>query len=203
MLFSLSSSYAGFACGIRQSIDTYNEKKATNFFDWLVCSMKSVNEILEGRSIEFEDTYIYPNPLNKTTINFKNFNLLISHHDIDIFNNDNKHEITETYNRRYVRLLETLKTENNIYFIRYCHDESNLEEEEIHKFYENINKINEDLKFSFILMGGNAGIKISEQLINKNNFHYFNLKKFEHADDIIEEFEWHKLMKAYKKFLKI
>jgi hypothetical protein len=203
MLFSLSSSHAGFACGIRQSIDTYNEKKATNFFDWLVCSLKSVNEILEGTLIQFEDTYVYPNTLNHTSIRFKNFHGIISHHDIDIFNDDNKREITERYNRRYVRLLKTLKTENNIYFIRYCHDQGNLEEEEIHKFYENINKINKDLNFSFILMGGHDSIKIPDTLLNKNDFHYFNLKKYENADDIIEEFEWHKLMKAYKKFLNI
>jgi hypothetical protein len=203
MLISLSSSRPGFACGIRQSIDTYNEKKATNFFDWLVCSMKSVNEILEGTPIEFEDTYVYPNPLNNTSINLKNFDLLISHHDIHEFDENSKSIVTEKYVRRYNRMLEIFKTENDIYFVRYCHDESNLEEEEIHKFYENINKINKDLNFSFILMGGDDKIKISEELTNKKNFHYFNLKKIKNADDIIEEFEWHKLMKAYKKFLKI
>ena len=62
MFLSLSSSYAGNACAIRQSIDNYynkDNKKETQFFDWLVCSMKSINDVLEGKTILFEDKYIY------------------------------------------------------------------------------------------------------------------------------------------------
>lgn len=45
MYISLSSSFAGNACAIKQSIINYttsNDK--TQFFDWLVCSMKSVKK---------------------------------------------------------------------------------------------------------------------------------------------------------------
>jgi hypothetical protein len=43
----------------------------TQFFDWLITSIKSVNQILENTPIIFETNYIYPNSLNTTSINFK------------------------------------------------------------------------------------------------------------------------------------
>ena len=63
--------------------------------------MKSVNQVLENTPIIFESNYIYPNPLNTTSINFKNFDLLTSHHDIHEFNENSINEITEKYTRRY------------------------------------------------------------------------------------------------------
>jgi len=96
MYLSLSSSHAGNACAIRQSIINYTTpSNETQFFDWLVTSMKSVNQILENSQIIFESNYIYPNDLNTTSINFKNFDLLISHHDIHEFNEDSINEITK------------------------------------------------------------------------------------------------------------
>lgn len=86
MYISLSSSETGYACAISQSIINNVGKKETYFFDWLVCSLKSVNEILEGKKIIFEKKYIYPNISKTTTIKFENFDKLISHHDIKIPN---------------------------------------------------------------------------------------------------------------------
>jgi len=65
MYLSLSSSYSGNACALRQSIINYTKNSnETQFFDWLVTSLKSVNEVLEGKPILFETNYIYPNPLH-------------------------------------------------------------------------------------------------------------------------------------------
>ena len=65
MYLSLSSSYAGNACAVRQSINNYTKTTdKTQFFDWLVTSMKSVNQLLENTPIIFESNYIYPNPLH-------------------------------------------------------------------------------------------------------------------------------------------
>ena len=59
MFISLSSSYSGNACAIKQSIVKYTKNSnETQFFDWLVTSMKSVNQILENTPIIFESTYI-------------------------------------------------------------------------------------------------------------------------------------------------
>ena len=112
MYLSLSSSYTGNACDVRQSIINYTtNSNETQFFDWLITSMKSVNQILENTPIIFESNYIYPNPSNTTSINFLNFDLLTSHHDIHEFNDNSINEITEKYIRRYERLINTIKNQ--------------------------------------------------------------------------------------------
>ena len=73
--------------------------------------MKSVNQRLENTPIIFESNYIYPNALNTTSINFKNFDLLVSHHDIHEFNDNSINDITEKYIRRYERLINTIKNQ--------------------------------------------------------------------------------------------
>lgn len=121
MFVSLSSSYAGNACAIRQSINNYTTQSTkTFFFDWLVTSLKSVNQLLENTPIMFESTYIYPNDGNIVSINFKNFDLLTSHHDMCEVTTISIRDMTDKYTRRYERLLETIKEQNQIYFIRYC-----------------------------------------------------------------------------------
>ena len=152
MYISLSSSYAGNACAVHESIIKYNisTSNKTLFFDWLVTSMKSVNQVLENMPIIFETESMRPNTLNTTSINFKNFDLLISHHDIHDFNDNSINEITNKYIRRYERLINTIKEQQKINFIRYCKNQQNLEENEIYTFYKNIKNINPNLLFNFI-----------------------------------------------------
>jgi hypothetical protein len=206
MLFSLSSQRPVFACGIRATINTVSERSHTNFFDWLTCSIQSINEIIEGKKIEFSDCYeFYPD--NQIVGVFKNFHLLRSSHDFHNVDNNTIIEVTEKYNRRYIRMIETLKTHNNIHFLRHCYSQEQLEEKEILKFYDNLNRINKDLTFSFILIFINDNteyndIHIPDTLLEKKNFHYVDLKKFTEFD-ITEELEWHKFLKPYKNFLKI
>jgi hypothetical protein len=197
MYISLASSYSGNACAVKQSIINYSNNKETQFFDWLVTSMKSVNQILENTSIIFETTYIYPNALNTTTINFKNFDLLVSHHDINVFNNNSINELTEKYTRRYERLIRTIKEQENIFFIRYCKNSDNLEYEEIIKFYKNINIINPNLIFKFILISDDNNLIIPTTIIN-DNFMYINLNDYLDDDILKEQNEYIQIIKKYK-----
>jgi hypothetical protein len=199
MYISLSSSHAGNACAIKQSIDNYTlSKNETHFFDWLVCSMKSINEILEGKPILFEDNYIYPNVSNTVSINFKNFDLLTAHHDIHIFNDNSINEITEKYTRRYKRLINTIKDMKQIFFIRYCKNQNDIEAKEIDRFYENINNINNLLSFKFILVSDANIIEIPQNLKNKDNFIYIDLNKYTNDDIINESNSYKKIIKLYK-----
>jgi len=198
MYLSLSSSYGGNACAIRQSINNYTKNSnETQFFDWLVTSLKSVNEILEGKPILFETNYIYPNSSNTTSINFKNFDKLISHHDIHEFNDNSINEISEKYIRRYERLINTIKEQNKINFIRYCKNQENIEEEEIIKFYKNIININPNLVFNFILISDHNDLVIPNNLL-KNNFIYINLNNYIDNDVLNEENDFFKIIKKYK-----
>ena len=198
MYISLSSSRAGNACAVRQSITNYTKNSnETQFFDWLVTSMKSVNQVLENQPILFESNYIYPNPLNTTSINFKNFDLLTSHHDIHEFHAKSINEITEKYNRRYNRLINTIKEQNKINFIRYCYNQQNIEEDEILKFYKNINNINPNLVFNFILISDYDNLIIPNSLL-KDNFIYINLNNYIDDDILNETNEYFKNIKKYK-----
>ena len=198
MFISLSSSYAGNACAIRQSINNNtNNSTETQFFDWLVASLKSVNEILENKPIIFDNNYTYPNPLNTTSINFKNFDLLISHHDINEFNDNSINEITEKYTRRYKRLINTIKEQKKINFIRYCKNQENIEEEEIIKFYNNIVIINPKLSFNFILISDYNNLEIPHNLF-KYNLIYINLNNYINDDILNEENEYFRTIKKYK-----
>ena len=198
MFLSLSSSYASNACAVRQSIINYSKQQnETYFFDWLVVSMKSVNQVLENTPIIFESNYIYPNPLNTTSINFKNFDLLTSHHDIHEFNENSINEITEKYTRRYKNLINTIKEQDKIIFIRYCKNQQNIEEEEILRFYKNIDKINPNLLFNFILISDYDGLIIPNNLLH-DNFIYINLNNYIDPDVLNEENEYFKIIKKYK-----
>ena len=198
MFVSLSSSYAGNACAVRQSINKYTtNSNETQFFDWLVTSMKSVNQILENTPIIFESNYIYPNSSNTTSINFKNFDLLTSHHDIHEFNDNSINEITEKYIRRKKRLIKTIKEQNKINFIRYCKNQQNIEEEEILKFYKNVKNINTDLLFNFILISDNNDLVIPNSLL-KDNFIYINLNNYIDDDILNETNTYFKIIKTYK-----
>ena len=198
MYISLSSSYAGNACAVRQSINNYTtSSNKTQFFDWLVTSMKSVNQILENTPIIFENNYIYPNLLNTTSINFKNFDLLISHHDIHEFNDNSINEITKKYIRRYEILINTIKEQKKINFIRYCKNQQNIEEEEIIRFYKNIKNINNNLIFNFILISDNNDLVIPSNLL-KDNFIYINLNNYVDDNILNETNNYFKIIKKYK-----
>jgi hypothetical protein len=198
MYLSLSSSYTGNACAVRQSIINYTtNSNETHFFDWLVTSMKSVNQLLENTPIIFESKYIYPNASNTTSISFKNFDLLVSHHDIHEFNDNSINEITEKYIRRYERLIKTIKEQKKINFIRYCKNQQNLEEQEIYTFYKNIKNINPNLVFNFILISDYNDLVIGSNLLN-DNFIYINLNNYV-DDDILNETNYYfKTVKSYK-----
>jgi len=159
--------------------------------------MKSVNQILENTPIIFETESIRPNTLNTTSINFKNFDLLISHHDIHDFNDNSISEITNKYIRRYERLINTIKEQKNINFIRYCKNQENLEETEIYTFYKNIKNINPNLLFNFILISDDNDLIIPNNLL-QDNFIYINLNNYVDHDIVNETNDYYKIIKKYK-----
>jgi hypothetical protein len=198
MFISLSSSHIGNACAVHESINNYSStSNKTLFFDWLVTSMKSVNQILENTPIIFETESIRPNTLNTTSIDFKNFDLLISYHDIHNFNDNSINEVTNKYIRRYERLINTIKEQQKINFIRYCKNQQNLEEQEICAFYKNIKNINPNLLFNFILISDDNDLVIPNNLL-KDNFIYINLNNYVDDDIVNETNDYYKIIKKYK-----
>jgi len=196
MYLSLSSSHTSYACAIADSIKIYDKQNETQFFDYLECSMKSINELLEGKLILFDIKNHHHNSLGKISLPFLNFDRLLSHHDIDEISNDNLTKLTEKYTRRYNRLINTLKTSETIYFIRYC--SRDVEEEQIHTFYKHINNINSNLSFKFILASNVDDLIVPLALLNKPNFIYVNLNNYIDDDILNEKVEYFKIIKKYK-----
>jgi hypothetical protein len=107
-------------------------------------------------------------------------------------------EITEKYNRRYKRLIHTIKNEKSIFFIRYCKNLNDLDEKQLNQFCNNITNINNNLSFKVILISDCDDLIIPDSLTNNVNFVYINLNCFIDDDIINEPDEYQKKIKQYK-----
>jgi hypothetical protein len=196
-IISLSASFGGPACGTASTIKEhfYNNNKITDFFDSLVVSMKSINEVLEGKKIEFDNNIYLVNGCKN--IHFKNFDYMISAHDIQkveenidaSFNQQNIiNEVQKKYQRRYERLIEDIKNNDEIYFLRYCTCNQDVKPNEILQFLNNLKKINKNIHPILILFTLNDEMNAPITLINNNkNVYFFFLNYFIDKKIIIEE----------------
>ena len=169
-IISLSANIAGPACAIACSIKQkfYNNNYITNMFDYLVISLTSILEILLLKNDDINYLHLnnefFKNKNNQTSVKFKNFNNLISHHDLKLnFNDDDYNNFIEKYKRRYYRLINDIKNENKIFFIRYGVEDINT----INLFIDTIKNINPNLDFYFINI-------INEKIYNNMNINYKN-----------------------------
>jgi hypothetical protein len=194
-IISLSSFIAGPACAVAVSIKNHfynNINYKTNMFDYLEISLESINQILNTYTDHDSDsnsiynklhnnTHIYLNHDNNYSIVFKNFNKIISHHDLHINYTDNDYnEVINKYKRRFNRLIETIKNEDIVYFIRYGNDNY----EEITNFLNNIQRINENLKVIYIQVDYN---ELSNPIVKIHNdkYHIYYLNFYSYIDNNI------------------
>jgi hypothetical protein len=185
---SLSASHINYACGIAQSINNNIGKKETNFFDWCLCSMKSINEVLAKKEILFEDNYEEENDGIFCPVRFKNFDNLVSFHDFTFFdyNDDNKiANVISKYERRRDRFIDKIKESKKIYFLRYCVSQEDLESDEILHFMNNVKRINSSLIFYIVIITNDDNIKINQNIekhvilikVNKTDDEFVNIVK--------------------------
>lgn len=168
-IISLSYNNAGYACSIASSIRN-KYSNITNFFDYLVVDMKTINDIINLRDLNlllnnhnFEDQMTYK---NKTVI-WNNFSKMISYHDlIHNFNEEIYNNFKVKYLRRYYRLMNDIYNEKIIFFIRFGKTEYN----EIKEFIYNIKKINSKLIIYFI--------NVDYDDYNIDNIYYDDIKEY-------------------------
>lgn len=180
-IISLSSNTSGYACAIATSIKKYfynNINIKTNIFDYLEISLKSINQILNYTDIElkFKNNHeIYLNKVNTYSVIFKNFHNIISHHDLHLEYNDQEfNNFTDKYIRRYYRLINDLKYEDYIFFIRYGIDDPI----EVKYFIESIKNVYPNLLFYYINVDYNEnGNDINKDIININ-YYYINFYNY-------------------------
>jgi len=148
----------GRACCVKHQIDKYFGKKETLFFDWLISSMNSVINILNCKNIDeylnFNNIYINPKiPYSKgnsgknTRVFIRSLHNCISIHDVKTeFNDDDIYEFIDKYKRRWNRMIEYIKQDEKIYFVRY----GEINNEEKTQFIQTILGINENCNFYLI-----------------------------------------------------
>ena len=206
-IISLSFDEAGYACAIASSIKKYfyNNNCKTNFFDYLVVSMKSINEILELKNLNLliNNLDLSESHIDTTIVKWSNFHKLISYHDIK--NNSDKSDLIHfknKYLRRYIRLIHYLYEENIIFFIRY----GKTPENDIQQFFKNIKNINNNLIFYFINVDYDTQFKENIQYKNIENYIYINFylinnNNTKHTDKYFEilEYNWDFVFNLIKK----
>jgi hypothetical protein len=221
-IVSLSASIGGPACGIADSLKRNNlvNRKTNEFFDYIITSFKSINQVLKGQPIEFE------NKCNLTGIvKFKNFDLIEERHALSsytynsYFENIKKNEpiingyyslenypefivsLKEKYERKLERFLNLIKNNNKIYFVRYCDCFNDSIENDINEFFFIIKTINNNLDARLILFTLDGKIIFPNSLLSKNtytlnlNYKEFNEINLEDYNNFLE------LLKPMTKFI--
>jgi hypothetical protein len=194
-IISLASDIAGPACAIATSVKKYfyNNSNQTNIFDYLEITLSDINKLLNNYDISFvDDLHIYINRINKSSVNFNKFNKMISHHDLaEEYNENDLQNFKEKYIRRYNRLFNHLKNENDIFFLRFSDDNN----DDILNFINIIKKINTNLNFKFIHLfydEKNINNFKHENYIYINFYNYIDNTKTYNEDLFFKtiEFDW-------------
>ena len=116
----------GSNCSTKYHIDIYyknfGSSRPSYFFDWLTSTTKDVIDVLKCKDISRKiSKYKIKKIENKKFCNviFENFEKLTSLHDLPINYNkiDFENFIIKRYIRRHIRLLNAIKTLDNIFFI--------------------------------------------------------------------------------------
>lgn len=144
----------GNACVTRYRIDELNLKRGigrstTGFFDWVrtinfsrlldVLTCKSIDDVLIITSITFDE--------EKQKMNV-HFNEMIATHDLHKgYTDEDVTNFKLKYKRRYGRLIETIKSDEELVFIRFG---ETFNEEKVKKFESAITNINPGCKYRLI-----------------------------------------------------
>ena len=199
-IISLSAGIAGPACAIATSIKKYfyNGSKQTDMFDYLEISLLSIIQILSLNSDNLCDALsnnntFSPNINECQTVTFNNFDRIISHHDLkEKYNTDDYIEFIEKYKRRYNRLIECIKTENKIFFIRFG-IENRIQFQEFIKAIKQINPLCQFYIINLIYDEKNVEYKNDIPNLYTINFYYFLEKDIIYNDDLYYrtiQFNW-------------
>ena len=167
----------GSSCSVKYNIYKYRDKGETLFFDWLVTSMKSIIDILgcdDINNILYFDNIIRdinePYSGENSKIIIKSLDLCFSIHDLPINYTDNDIlDFIDKYKRRFNRIIEYIKSNKKICFLRY----DSISDLEIDNFIETITKINPNCDFTLVVIDNNKNNQ--NVLIKKKKLLYMKL----------------------------
>ena len=180
-IISLASLYPGYACGVADYLNnnSFKNQYDRDFFDYITVSMKNINEVINNKTIEFDDYEIsrfsIPNNTSNIFIKFKNFDEMISYHDFTHLSPNSYRYWTIFYKEKQLKLLNDIIKGDTIVFVRFCINQDDLVESDIIAFFNNITRLNPKLNYYFILFS-NDFLTISSDLLNNKHFSHINFK---------------------------
>jgi hypothetical protein len=144
----------GAFCNVKYQIDKHKGVKETLFFDRLITSMSSIIQLLECDNIHniLNNNSIVRNPTNpvkdsNSRIIIKSLKSCESIHDIPVnFNETHINDFIDKYKRRYLRIINFIKSSEKLCFIRY--NKISIEEKRL--FVEAVLKINPVCNFTLV-----------------------------------------------------
>ena len=145
----------GDSCNVKKQIDINVLPDATLFFDWLLTDMSSVNKVIDCEDISTILNYQNISDLNDNTIKIPGkssvkINSLwkcISIHDIpEKYSPSDIYDFIEKYKRRWVRIMDYIKSQKELIFVRY----GVVTKEEKDEFIRIVKKTNPLCKFKLV-----------------------------------------------------
>ena len=201
---SIASQEAGYACATSKYISKYfyNNQKPREFFDLITISMKSVNEVLLSKPIEFNDKeydfYRVPNSTNNIIIGFKNFDSMTSFHDLIDTSINSINSWKNIYSNLQNKMIHNIKNSNEpIIFFRTVKNKNDIQEDGIHTFFNTIYSLNPNLKFYFIMLTDKK-IDISKSLLEKKGFILFNFSDYIDPNKKYDENIYNRIINDYE-----
>ena len=167
----------GYKCSVKYNIDKYRGASETLFFDRLMTSMDSVIEILNCNNINnilYSDNIVRdlnnPYHYNNSRIVIKSLNWCVSIHDLSKNYTDNDVlDFIDKYSRRFKRIIEYIKSNEQICFIRMGDVSCDI----IYKFIETIKTINSNCDFTIVVIDNNK--QNMPEIIKQQNLLYIKL----------------------------
>ena len=133
-----------------------------------ILSCNNITDILYIENICRDINIQYHN--NNSRIVIKSLDFCVSIHDLPIkYNNNDVIGFIDTYTRRFKRIIEYIKSNKKICFIRCGY----ISYDEINKFIETIKKINNECDFTLVVIDNNK--KNNTEILKQANLLYIKL----------------------------
>jgi hypothetical protein len=159
----------GGKCNVKYQIKKHTRHRETLFFDWLGTDMDTVILVLQCKNINEILTYdnIIKDPKpgldSSLRISIKSLPYCVSIHDFKLdFSDKEINNFLHKYKRRYERIIEIIKSNKKLYFIRYGEIKDNHKE----AFIETILKINPNCNFTLV----SINIKQNTYFVNQSKY---------------------------------
>lgn len=187
----------GDRCNVKFQIDKHRHQIETLFFDRIFSSMHSVMELLRCDNI---DDILYfdnvgrdkndPTTSTNSRIVIKSLDYCTSVHDLPLEYSDNDIvEFIDKYKRRFNRIIEYIKSNEKIYFIR----SGPVDDNDRQKFIKTILKINPNCNFALVVIDNN--INHNSETLKYDHCLYIklNINRLPSSDWTTSDLEWEKI----------